>query len=361
MPFVHPDIEASVNEAIARKVIQGEADYYGSFSAEAQETLHVSLVSVLAALNRNGYDYAEPPWLPGVWEPPTPPIDPPIDPPDPDGWGDGVKWNTRPVEDGVLHLNGATNEVIEGKMWKNIPVGSGNSHVCVMLTNCSDITIRNCDFDTIAQPIAVMGGTRIKVEFNRANNITGPSARLGQQNGNFLQTVNGPTEVEVVDNKIKGGDTEDIISGYSAKGMLIARNQIEGAGSGLINGGWTSASGTGFILADGGGSDQIAEYNTLLNPGQVGGAIAGGTNCIMRHNVAYQLSQSPRASSNVGFYVLNYYGEPFGGHTVHNNRAKVWSDGGGVWNGSYIPGTADVYDNNWNDDSIDAEALKVVF
>ena len=286
------------------------------------------------------------------------PVEPPP-PPNGDEWGDGVAFGARPVQAGVLHLNGESNVVVENRMWRNIPVGSGNSHVCVMFTNCTNVTVRNCDFENVAQPFAIMGGnTGIKVEWNRAKNITGPSTRLGQQNGNFLQTVNGPSSIEVVDNKIWGGDTEDIISGYSARDMLIARNQILGAQQDLINGGWTSASGTGFILADGGGSDQIAEDNILLSPGQVGGAIAGGTNCVMRRNVAYQLSQSPRANSNVGFYVLNYYGEPFGNHQVYENRARFWSDGGGVWNGAYIPdGNADVHDNDFNDDTLKYDDL----
>jgi len=161
---------------------------------------------------------------------------------------------------------------------------------------------------------------------------------------------------------IRDRDTEDIISGYSAREMLIARNQIQGAHPDVINGGWTSDSGTGIILADGGGSDQTVEDNSLYMPGQVGIGIPGGKNCVVRRNVVYQLSQSPRGASNVGIYSYNHYGSPeFGPHEVYENNVKFWSDEGGVFNGWYTDGAnVDEHDNIWQDDTISAADLKVV-
>ena len=55
-----------------------------------------------------------------------------------------------------------------------------------------------------------------------------------------------------------------------------------------------------MTLGDGGASYAIARNNVLLNPGQVGIFIAGGTNNAIIDNVVYG---DQRPSSNVGIYV----------------------------------------------------------
>lgn len=282
----------------------------------------------------------------------------------PGSWGDGVPFLDRPEYEGQYQLNGAGDVVIENYKFTNRPYlfDGTNRHVCVLLSSCRRIVVRNCDFDTVGQPIAIVnGGAEIVTEYCRARNITGPSARHGVQSGNFIQTVGGPRQITVQHNKILGGDTEDIISLFSASDSVVRKNEIQGARPDLIDGGWTSASGTGIILGDGGGADScVAEDNKIYLPGQVGVAIAGGTRMISRRNIVYQLTQLPRANSNVGMYALNYYGQPFGDHLFQDNRVKFWSDGGNVWNGVYNPGNARDEGNNWNDDTIDPAELEVV-
>ena len=248
-----------------------------------------------------------------------------------------------------------------------------------MLNVVATILLRNVDFDTVAQPF-VFGRNceNITVEWCRVRNITGPSKRLGVHTGNFVQTVGSPTNISITDNLIVGGETEDIISFFTAVGGLCARNKIDGSG-------WASSSGTGIILGDGGGSDIVVEDNTLLNPGQVGIAIAGGQDHVVRNNIVYQDSQAHRTAwfdeagdavaadtegateravqSNVGMYSRNFYPEhPFGGSVVHENRIRFWSDEEGFWNGFWDgddPASVIEFDNVWNDETIDPADLAV--
>ncbi len=287
---------------------------------------------------------------------------------------DGVPFLERPEQDGVIRLHGAENKVIENLRFTNRPYTSGNGsdHVCILLTDCKNIIVRNVDFDTISQPLVFgKGCDNITVEWCRARGLTGPSNRTGDHTGNFMQTVDSPTNINIVDNLIIGGDTEDIISFFTAVGGQCIGNRIDGSG-------WLSRSGTGIILGDGGGSGVVVERNTLLNPGQVGIGIAGGQDHIVRNNTIYQVSQADRTAwfnedgdtvagaadgseqpirSNVGIYSFNFYPETqFGGSVVNNNRVRFWSDEGDFWNGFWNgddPASVSEFDNVWNDESID--------
>jgi hypothetical protein len=104
-------------------------------------------------------------------------------------------------------------------------------------------------------------------------------------------------------NKGKGGDTEDVVSLYRRRTWSSRNNWFEGTN-------WTSPSGSGIAIGDGGGSNNIARRNKLLNIGQVGIHIAGGTNNRIDSNIIYG---APRSNSNVGMYVWNQSGAPCSG------------------------------------------------
>ena len=303
------------------------------------------------------------------------------EPPSPAGSADGVPFLERSEREGVIRWRGAENLIIENMRFTNRPYAgnNGNDHVCILLTDCKNIIIRNVDFEAVAQPLVVgRNCENIRVEWCRVRNITGPSNRLGIHSGNFMQTVDAPTNINIVDNLIVGGDTEDIVSFFTAVGGLCARNKIDGSG-------WVSTSGTGIILGDGGGNGIVVEENTLLNPGQVGIGIAGGQDHVVRNNTIFQASQSHRSAwfdadgdlvepaavgateqmirSNVGIYSRNFYPDiAFGGSVVHGNRVRVWSDEEGVWNGFWDGdngAAVSEFDNNWTDESIDPANLSV--
>ena len=112
-------------------------------------------------------------------------------------------------------------------------------------------------------------------------------------------------------NKGIGGDTEDIVSLHNSGGspeepLVVENNHFEGTN-------WSSASGSGIALGDSGSTYSIARNNILLNPGQVGIFIAGGTHNAIVDNVVYG---EQRPLSNVGIYVWNQTDEPCSDHEV---------------------------------------------
>lgn len=282
---------------------------------------------------------------------PTPPPDPtptptPTPPPPVSGGSDGAAFGSRPKHNGQMVIRNQSNVVIDNLHFEDMQYAydGTNNHVGILIIDSSNITIRNVDFENMAQPIAIFGGNNIVVEHNRAYGITGPSARHNVQTGNFLQTVSSPSNVYIRDNVIYGGDTEDIISLWSASYSVIEDNYINGEG-------WSSASGTGIILGDGGGRGNIARNNVLYDPGQVGIAIAGGWDHVVENNIIYGPPGVP--GSNIAAYCSDY-SNTFGmsGNVFRNNRAWYWNEGNGGTNGFWNPCGAATSGNNWTDSSL---------
>ena len=276
------------------------------------------------------------------------PVVPPVVPP-----GSQPLFGTRPIHEGQLVVTGDGN-IIENLFFKDMPYqfDGTNGHVGILLNGATNTTIRNCDFQNMSEPIVVWGGGQVLIEDNRCDGITGPSVRHNVQTGNFVQTVEAPTFVTIRRNKIKGGDTEDIISLWSASDSLVEDNQIDGTG-------WSSLSGTGIILGDGTGHRNVARDNTLYNPGQVGVCIAGGWDHTVENNVIYQEAGHPGA--NIAAYCYDYSNTtpPMSGHAFIGNRAYYQKEDGSL-NGFWNPGGADNVGNNWEDATIDPADLRVV-
>ena len=102
----------------------------------------------------------------------------------------------------------------------------------------------------------------------------------------------------------------------------------------------------------------IARYNTLLNPGQVGIFIAGGTNHKILDNIIYG---ERRTSSNVGLYVWNQSSTACSGHEVARNQVSWRREDGTMsssWNGGNCGTITDWNSNTWNA-PLDPATLKV--
>lgn len=308
----------------------------------------------------------------GGYSAPEEPPDPP-DPPDPDAWGDDVAWGTRPTQATQIVLNGVENVTVSNLNFNGHThsgfvydsAASSNAHVCIRVLNSNQVTIENCDFFDVSEPIEVYNSSNVTVTYNRCHGILGPGERVGdpsEQTGNFLQTHGGSTFVLVDYNKIiamsptlwdpwSGAHElgpEDIISLFGSSHSSARYNEIDGTG-------YTRAYGTGTILGDGFGDDCDISYNTYLNPGQVGIAIAGGYGHTMDGNVIYRAGDQEPGSGNTAAYYWDYNGNGIGGGVISNNRCK-WVNGGGLWN----PGGATEINNNWDDDSVDPDDLEVV-
>jgi nitrous oxidase accessory protein NosD len=213
------------------------------------------------------------------------------------------------------------------------------------------VTIRSVDFLNVAEGVYALNSSNIRVIDSRYSNITGPAQpRTGANVANFVQ-FNNVAGGLIDHNKGKGGDTEDIVSVYQSDHVTVQDNQFEGTN-------WTSGSGSGIALADGGGSDNTAQRNILVNPGQVGIFIAGGLNNRILDNTIYG---QQRLKSNVGLYVWNQSSSPCSGQEVSRNRVWWRNEAGSsnsAWNAGNCGTVAGWSTNTWNA-PLDVTSLRV--
>ncbi len=284
-------------------------------------------------------------------------------------WGDGKSFGNRSEQTSIIVIDGEDGTVIDDLFFDGVANSvfqydsgePGNSHVCIRILNSTNITVRNCDFLELSEPIEVYNSDVVLVEYSRADGITGPAERVGQQTGNFLQTHGGSTFVTVANNKIiaigsydpwAGAHqlgTEDVISLFGASNCVAEYNAIDATG-------YTRDFGTGTILGDGFGDDNVIRYNTYLNPGQVGIAVAGGHRNELIGNIIYRAAGQRLGAGNTAAYYWDYNEDGMSGGLIQDNRAK-WYEGGGLWNPGPPPAT--VIDNDWDDDTIDPADLVV--
>jgi hypothetical protein len=242
-------------------------------------------------------------------------------------------FGSRP-RSGAITLQDCRDQVISNKTFKDL----GANVIAIKLVRCDNVTIQAVDFENVAEGVYAVDSTNIRVIDSRYRNIVGPHERAGLNRANFVQfnNVNGGL---IDNNKGIGGDTEDVVSLYASSRIVVEDNAFQGTN-------WHSTSSSGIAIGDGGGSDNIARRNKLLNIGQVGIFIAGGTNNKILDNVIYG---EQRPGSNVGIYVSNYSGGSCSGHTVWGNRVLFRNADGvlnGYWQGSGC-GTVTKSGNDW--------------
>ncbi len=256
-----------------------------------------------------------------------------------DAWS--VPFLSRPTSGAIRRSGNCDGIVIENLTFKDL----GPDVEAIHLEGCANVTIRNNDFARVAQAVTVLDSTNVRIEWNRYLDIVGPHARVGKHRANFVQLVR-VSRGYIGHNKGRGGDTEDIVSMYESGGteaspFVIERNHFEGST-------WTSTSGSGIALGDGASAWSIARGNTLLNVGQVGMFIAGGTNQRIIDNVIFG---EQRTSSNVGLYVWNQSGSPCSGHEVSGNQVS-WRRADGAsnpaWNAGNCGTVSGWSSNTWN-------------
>jgi len=267
-----------------------------------------------------------------------------------DPWA--VPFLSRPASPPIWKKRGCDGIVIEGLSFQDL----GPDVEAIHLEKCHGVTIRANDFARVAQGITIVDSTDVKVEWNRYLDILGPHAREeGVHRANFVQLVE-VTGGDIAHNKGKGGDTEDIVSLFHSGGtrdspFVVEYNQFEGDD-------WSSGSGSGIALGDAASAWSIARYNTLLNPGQVGIFIAGGTNHSIIGNIVFG---AQRARSNVGIYVWNQSDSRCAGNEVSDNRVSWTTQAGlrnGSWNAKNCGPITGWKSNDW-DAKIDPATLKV--
>jgi hypothetical protein len=257
-----------------------------------------------------------------------------------------VPFAARP-QSAALRLSNCSNVVVENKTFRDLGAGV----VAIRIENCTNVTIRSVDFLNVAEGVYALNSSNITIVDSRYSNITGPAQpRTGANVANFVQ-FNNVAGGLIDHNKGKGGDTEDIVSIYQSDHVSVEDNRFEGTN-------WTSGSGSGIALSDGGGSFNVAQRNILVNPGQVGIFIAGGTNNKILDNTIYG---AQRSKSNVGLYVWNQSSSTCSNNEVSRNQVWWRNESGAsnsAWNSGNCGTVAGWSTNTWNA-PLDVNVLRV--
>jgi parallel beta-helix repeat protein len=229
----------------------------------------------------------------------------------------------------------------------------------IKIANSSNITIRNCFFNKgVAEAINIYMGTNVRIEnclFNAVTTGVNASTSTGVKvlNNQFVN-VKGPMPKgqfvqfnavtgagnEIIGNKGENfqgeSDPADLISIFNSSGTAASPILIK---NNMFRGGGPLASGGGIALGDFGSSYTTADGNVLLNPGQYGMAIAGGSNNIIINNKIFS-QQFPW--SNIALFIWPQEGSTVCANNIIKGNRATWINKDGVlnvgWNGANFNG-----------------------
>lgn len=252
-------------------------------------------------------------------------------------------FGTRPSQ-ASISINGGTNFSITNKFFNQFVGGPGGEYI--ELDNFTgNISITDCDFDTVSD--ALGPGRRCIYLFGCTGTVTIARCRAKLIPQNFIQFNNSHMAGSIFDCRVRGTTTnsEDIISMFRSGGqntnnrLLIYNNHIDGNIPNTSTPGYTSNSGSGMLLCDAaldantGFIDVV--NNTVLNPGQVGIGVDGGTEVNLIGNQVYA-TQLPL--NNVGVFFRIGSSSLCQNMSARQNRVQ-WINPNGV-------GTNDLYNPN---------------
>lgn len=275
----------------------------------------------------------------------------------------------------VITLNNVSNVTISGRAIAGVNAAAitlnnchdvhiincklyNSTNVGIYLYNCYNITITGNYFTNVSTGVyvdhAAKGG--IIVNNNQFLNMLGPSPRGQFVQFNNVKGANNQINSNKCENILGQSNPEDAISLYQCYGTAASPVSVCGN---QIRGGGPSASGGGIMLGDCGGKYLKADGNTLVNAGQYGIAISGGSYNSITNNLVFGVSQS---FTNIGLYVAAYGGASISSATVSGNRIKFYNSSGavnGAWVGDGIDTPGGWCTNNW-DANVDASILPAV-
>jgi len=191
----------------------------------------------------------------------------------------GLEITTATASGHCIQISDCNNIIIENCKLGSV-IGSG-----IHILKSTNVTVRNCSISNVQRGVYALESSGISVTNNDVINVIGP-ANPGGQMAQFDKVTGTGNEVNfnVAENFLGESDTEDIINMFKTTGTVDDPVQIKGN---WIRGGGPSDSGGGILVGDGGGSYFVVEDNILVDPGQYGIAVPGGTNVQVLRNKIY--------------------------------------------------------------------------
>lgn len=239
----------------------------------------------------------------------------------------------------AINLSNQNNLIIRGDSI------AGGAAVCINLRNCTNVHIVRCRLtNSTTFGIQLYGCTNVEIDSCLITKVKGgvyaQNCFAINIHNNQIQTILGPypnndfvqfNNVTGTGNRINYNDCEDpstVVTGredginvYKSNGDIndpiqIMHNRIRGGG------GNASITGSGITIGDQGGSNQICQYNIIVNPGYVGMQVAGGTNIDMSYNTIFS---KPFPNSHLGLGRGNFSGLPSTNVTMGHNTINFKS------------------------------------
>ena len=228
----------------------------------------------------------------------------------------------------AITLWNCENVIIRNCKFKNI-----NTSAAIYADKSKDVLITDCTFENVHRGFIAGSCTgKIRFDYNDVKNILGTlkGGEAFSQAVQFQRCTGADNSISYnsIENIAGQSSPEDIINIYQSSGTSNSPIRVS---NNWIRGGGPSASGGGILLADWGGSYQTAENNILVNPGQYGMGIGGGSNITLSNNKIYAKKQS---FTNVGISICNWTEKDTGKSyniTLENNEVN-WTDRNGNLN-----------------------------
>lgn len=211
-----------------------------------------------------------------------------------------------------LTISNSTNVVVRNSDFINC-YGVG-----AYIYNSSNVRVRASFFENVNGGMYAVLSNTVKAVNNRFKNIS-RTGHMDDARGQFVQfdTVTGTgnlIERNIGINEPGISDPEDAVNLYNSSGTAASPIMVQ---DNCFKGGGPSDSGGGIMAGDSGGSNQVVQNNTLVDVGQYGIGLAGGTNIKALNNWIYGQQQP---FTNVGMYVWNQSGGACSNITVHGNH-----------------------------------------
>lgn len=233
----------------------------------------------------------------------------------------------------AIHLDKCRNVIIEDCVMTDIL--NASSPVCaIYLTNCANVSISGCSFKNVNNGVYAIGCSGISVVNNECFEIQRVKPRGQFCQMNSCSGAGNRIAFNYVRNTLGKSSTEDIVSIYKCNGTAESYILVE---NNAFYGGGPSVSGTGILIGDNGGSFQHVRNNIMVDVGQCGIGMAGGSNMIIENNKIFGKKQP---FTNVGIYAWRQKNTNIGDNVriTGNVIGFVNKDGkqNSIWDGKNI-------------------------
>lgn len=230
--------------------------------------------------------------------------------------GDSINGGTLPC---IYLINCKNVHISHCKLVNSLNFG-------VYLNNCSNVLIDSSYIADVRAGVYAEACPKgeIRVQYNQMQNMKGPFPHA-----DFIQfdRVDG-ADNRIVGNKLENiegqSNPEDAINLYMCNGS--PSNQIYVVNN-WIRGGGPSITGSGITVGDNGGSYEVVQNNTVVNPGYGGIDCAGGNHITIKNNNVYS-SSFPWSGCGLG--CSNFTATPASNNTITSNKVN-WI--AGHWGG----------------------------